>query len=72
MTFQTVNVVLDSYILMELYAEYAFYKNKIKVFADLRNITNSKYSETAGFNTLGFNGYGGIRFNLRNLDRTRT
>ena len=64
MTFQTVNVTLDSYILLDVYAEYALYKNKIKVFADLRNIANSKYNETAGFNTLGFNGYGGVRFNF--------
>ena len=64
MTFQTVDVVLDSYILLDIYAEYAFCKNKLKVFADLRNISDSKYSETAGFNTLGFNGYGGVRLNF--------
>jgi vitamin B12 transporter len=64
MTYQTVNVVLDSYILLDVYAEYAFCKNKLKVFADLRNISDSKYNETAGFNTLGFNGYGGVRFNF--------
>ena len=63
-TYQTVNVVLDSYILLDLYAEYAFCKNRLKVFADLRNVSDSKYSETAGFNTLGFNGYGGVRFNF--------
>jgi len=63
-TFQTVNVILDSYILLDIYAEYTFCKNKLKVFADLRNISDSKYSETAGFNTLGFNGYGGVRFNF--------
>ncbi|HEX6848134.1 MAG TPA: TonB-dependent receptor [Chitinophagaceae bacterium] len=66
MTFQTVNVTLNSYILLDIYAEYAFFKNKsdsyrIKVFVDLRNISDSNYSETAGFNTLGFNGYGGVR-----------
>jgi hypothetical protein len=37
-------------------------KNKLKLFADLRNITGSRYTEISGFNTLGFNGYGGIRF----------
>ena len=63
-TFQTVNVVLDSYILLDVYAEYAFCKNRLKIFADLRNVSDSKYSETAGFNTLGFNGYGGVRFNF--------
>ena len=64
MIFQNVNVVLDSYILLDVYAEYSFCKNKLKVFADLRNVSNSKYSETAGFNALGFNGYGGVRFNF--------
>src|SRR6188768_1592178 len=63
-TYQNVNVVLDSYTLLDVYAEYAFCNNKLKVFADLRNISDSKYSETAGFNTLGFNGYGGVRFNF--------
>lgn len=62
MTFQTVNVTLKSYVLLDVYAEYALCKNKIKIFTDLRNIANSKYSETAGFNTQGINGYGGIRF----------
>lgn len=66
-SFQTVNVTLDSYVLLDIYAEYSLFKNKsdnyrIKIFLDLRNITNSHYSEIAGYNTLGFNGYGGIRF----------
>jgi vitamin B12 transporter len=64
MTFQTMNVTLKSYVLLDVYAEYSLYKSKLKIFADLRNITNSKYNETAGFNTLGFNGYGGVRFNF--------
>lgn len=62
MTFQTVNVILKSYLLLDVYAEYAMCKNKIKIFADLRNLTGSKYFEIAGFNTLRFNGYGGVRF----------
>lgn len=63
-TFQTVNVVLDSYIMLDIYVEYSLCKSKLKIFADLRNVSNSKYSETAGFNTLRFNGYGGVRFNF--------
>jgi vitamin B12 transporter len=62
--FQLVNVTLKSYVLLDLYVEYALYKNRLKVFADLRNVSNSKYNETAGFNTLRFNGYGGIRFSF--------
>ncbi len=63
-TFSTVNVVLKSYILWDIYAEYGFSKPKLKLFADFRNITGSKYSEISGFNTLGFNAYGGLRFNF--------
>lgn len=63
-TFQTVNTTLKSYLLWDIYAEYSFYKKKLKVFADLRNITNSRYTEISGFNTLGFNAYGGVRFNF--------
>lgn len=62
--FRVVNVTLKSYVLLDVYAEYSLHKNKIKVFADLRNIANRKYNETAGFNTLGFNGYGGVRLNF--------
>ena len=54
----------SSYALWDVYAEYAFCKSKCKLFADLRNITASKYNETAGFNTLGFNAYAGLRFSL--------
>ena len=64
MTFQTINVTLKSYLLLDVYAEYSFCKNRIKLFTTLRNITGSKYQEIAGFNTLGFNGYGGVRFNF--------
>ena len=63
-SFQTVNVTLDSYLLVGFYAEYSILKNKIKLFADLRNITNAKFNEVAGFNTPGLNGYGGFRFIL--------
>ncbi len=61
-TFATVNASLKSYLLWDIYAEYSLLKNKLKLFADLRNITNSKYTEISGFNTLGINGNGGVRF----------
>ena len=64
MIFQTVNVTLGSYLLCDVYVEYTLHKNKIKVFTDLRNVGNTKYNETAGFNALRFNGYGGLRVNF--------
>lgn len=63
-TFQTVNVTLKSYLLWDVYADYSFLNKKFKIFADLRNITNSRYTEISGFNTPGFNAYGGARFSF--------
>lgn len=63
-TFSTVNVTLDGYLLWDVYAEYSVLKSKLKLFADLRNIAGSRYQEIAGFNTMRFNGTGGIRFSF--------
>ena len=63
-TFTTQRVLLDNYSLWDIYAEYGFYKNKLKLFADFRNISDSKYTEISGFNTTGFTINGGIRFNF--------
>lgn len=61
-SFSTVNTVLPAYALWDVYAEYAFFKDRLKIFADLRNITGTKYTEISGFSTLRFNGYGGVRY----------
>ena len=63
-TFQTVHVTLNSYALWDIYFEYQLLRNKLRLFIDLRNITDNKYVEAVGFNTLGFNGNGGVRFRL--------
>jgi vitamin B12 transporter len=63
-TFSTARVTLDNYSLWDIYAEYGLYKNKLNVFADFRNILNSRYSEISGFNTTGFNMNGGVRYNF--------
>lgn len=60
--FTTVYATLKAYILWDLYAEYSLYKNKLKLFAECRNITNSQYTEISGFRTMGINGSGGLRF----------
>ena len=64
MTYQTVNTTLKSYVLWDVYAEYTILNKKLRLFADFRNILNSRYTEASGFNTFGFNGNGGIRFNF--------
>lgn len=61
-TFSTVKVTLKAYVLWNLYLEYGQPGNKLKLFADLRNITNSKYTEISGFNTARFNAYAGFRY----------
>jgi vitamin B12 transporter len=63
-TFQTVNAALKNYALWDVYAEYGFYRNKLKLFTNFRNILDSKYTEISGFNTTGFNVNGGVRFNF--------
>jgi vitamin B12 transporter len=61
-SFEQVELVLKSYMLVNAYAEYALGKNKIKLFFDVRNLLNTKYTEVYGFNTMGTNVTGGIRF----------
>ncbi|MDX1936312.1 MAG: TonB-dependent receptor [Flavihumibacter sp.] len=55
-------VNLKAYALWDVYAEYAAYKNNLVIFADAKNITNSKFTEVYGYNTLGFTIQTGIRF----------
>jgi vitamin B12 transporter len=63
-TYEQKEVTLDNYLLINFYAEYALLKNRVKVFADLRNIGDVHYNEIYGYNAPGFNGYGGFRFNF--------
>lgn len=60
-----VDRVLASYKLLDFYAEYALAKKHLKVFADLKNITNEKYTEIIGYRTMGFNMNAGVSFNIR-------
>jgi vitamin B12 transporter len=54
---------LKSYATIDLYGEYKF-NRKIKVFLDLKNITNRTYFDIAGYNSRKFNFMTGISFNL--------
>ena len=55
-------IQLKNYTLVNFYAEYGLAKNRIKFFADLRNVFDESYADIYGYNTAGFNAYGGIRF----------
>lgn len=61
-TFTAKRVRLTDYILFNFYTEYALPGKHLVVFADLRNISDVNYRESYGYNTPGFNGYGGLRF----------
>jgi vitamin B12 transporter len=63
-TYAPKEVTLNNYVLVNFYAEYAFVTRRLKVFADLRNLTNTEYMEIYGYNTPGFNGSAGFRLSL--------
>lgn len=64
-TYPSVTKLLDSYKLLDFYAEYAFAKKRVKVFADLKNLTDEKYTEIIGYSTFGFNMNAGVSFNFK-------
>jgi vitamin B12 transporter len=63
-TSQAVKTTLKAYSIWDVHAEYSFLKHKLKLFADFRNILDTGFTEVSGFNTLGFNSSGGVRFNF--------
>lgn len=62
-TFQIVD--LPAYKLLDFYAEYALAGKRVKIFADLKNVLNEKYTEFYGYSSMGFNMNAGISFNIR-------
>ena len=63
-TYETKATTLKAYALWNAYAEYAFAKRRVKIFADVKNITNAKFMEVYGYSTIGFNFTGGINVRL--------
>lgn len=63
-TFERSNVSLSSYTLWNAYAEYKLVNNRIRIFADLKNITNAKYQEVYGYGTMGTNITAGVAVRL--------
>ncbi len=55
--------ILKGYSLIDLYGEYKFDK-AIKIFLDLKNVTNKKYFDFLGYNARRFNFVTGISFQL--------
>lgn len=63
-TYKSQSITLKSYTLINFYSEYGFAKNRLKLFADLRNLFDETYADIYGYNTAGFNAYGGFRFSF--------
>jgi vitamin B12 transporter len=58
-------VTLPAFKLVDVYGEYALAGRSLRVFADLKNILNEKYTEYYGYNSMGFNVNAGVNFNFR-------
>lgn len=63
-TYETKATTLKAYALWNAYAEYAFAKRRVKIFADVKNITNTKFMEVYGYSTIGFNFTAGLNVRL--------
>lgn len=61
--FMAEEVILDSYLIINVYAQFQLSKNVI-LYLDLKNLTDSEFMEVYGFSTLGFNVIGGVRLKL--------
>lgn len=60
----SIQVDLASYTLWNAYAEYRFLNNRIRIFADVKNITDAKYQEVYGYGTQGTNITAGLAVRL--------
>ncbi|HUP12232.1 MAG TPA: hypothetical protein VM187_08480, partial [Niastella sp.] len=63
-TFASSQVNLKAYTLVSAYAEYKLPGNKLRLFADAKNLTDTDYTEVYGYNAPGININGGFRINL--------
>jgi vitamin B12 transporter len=63
-TYPSTNVILGAYQVVDFYAEYALTKKRVKIFADLKNLTDEKYTEIIGYSTMGFNMNAGVSFSF--------
>lgn len=57
-------VTLDRYTLVNLYASYSIPAYNLSLFADVKNLFNSDFTEVYGFNTTGIALNGGVRFSF--------
>jgi len=60
--YQKEDVLLDNYFLIGAYAEYKL-KERLRFFVDAQNLTNKKFFDLRGYNSIPFMINGGITFN---------
>ncbi len=58
-TFKTEPITLAPFTTVDFYAEYRL-SRRLRLFADLRNLTNARYFDVYGFANRRFNGTGGV------------
>jgi vitamin B12 transporter len=61
-TYPSVSKTLGSYQLLDFYAQYTLANKRLKIFADLKNLGDEKYTEIIGYRTMGFNANAGLSF----------
>jgi vitamin B12 transporter len=54
-TYETTNVILDSYQLVNAIGDFKIIKNRLRVFASVNNIFNADFTEAVGYSTRGRN-----------------
>ncbi len=64
LTYAGSQVNLKAYALLNAYAEYKLMGDKLRLFADAKNITDTDYTEVYGYDTPGITINGGFRINL--------
>jgi vitamin B12 transporter len=55
--------ILKGYVCFDVYGEYKFDK-RVRLFADLKNITNKQYFDIRGYNSRRFNFMVGVNFQI--------
>lgn len=57
-------VSLDPYLLLNLYSEYSLFEGQFSLFADVKNLLNSDFTEVYGYNTIGTAVQAGVTVNF--------
>ncbi|MEJ5994914.1 TonB-dependent receptor [Pedobacter sp. Du54] len=61
-TYPSVNKTLNSYQLLDFYVQYTWVNKHLKIFANVKNLGDEKYTEIIGYRTMGFNANAGLSF----------